>query len=220
LPDSSLSSPAGIIRGLSRGRPVVAISPICFAKSGQWPTPDRALYDRYVQQIARVLSRLSEQGYFLVVCCSSLGDDETVIPDILLCLDEELKSAMEGKIHFPSIKTWRDFTAVLCETDCLVASRLHGTILGFVTRTPVVAVSFNPKVDWVMEDLGQTDYLLHIRDFTADDVIGALDRVKSHRSAIVAQINSYRSGLLANSDSTRQYDFLAGLALKHHQSHI
>ena len=108
---------------------------------------------------------------------------------------------------------------MLRDVDYLIASRLHGTILGFVSLTPAIAISFDPKVDWVMEDLHQTDYLLHFQDFTADDVLNAFDRMKVRRDAVVEQIASYRQEILSSSASARQYDFLAELALRHHQAH-
>ena len=217
MPDSELPPPAGTIRKLARGRPIVVLSPMAYAKPVNWPTPNRALYDRYVQQMVRVLSTLSRQGYFVVVACSSLGDDETVIPDLMGGLGDEVKRSLDGQIHFPTIKTWKDFVAVMRDADYLVASRLHGTILGFVAQTPAVAISVDPKVDWVMEDLGQTDSLLQFCNFTAEDVLKAIDRIKIHRDAVVESIAHYRQGVLLASQ--QQYDSLAALALAHHQSH-
>ena len=203
---------------MAHGRPVIAVSPIAYAKPGNWPTPDPALHDRYVEQMAELLSLLSRQGYFLVVVCSSLGDDEDVIPSLLDRLDEEMKHSLENRIQFPKIKVWKDLIAVLRDVDYLIASRLHGTILGFVgVETPVAAISFDAKVDWVMEDVQQTDYLLRIRDFTAEEVISTLDRMKIRRDAIVQEIVSYRESIL--SASALQYDSLTELALAHHQSH-
>jgi polysaccharide pyruvyl transferase WcaK-like protein len=217
LPDSELPSPVAGIRTMARGRPVVALSPIAYGKPGNWPIPDLALHDRYVQQLAQVLSCLSRRGYFLIVVCSSLGDDEGVIPDLLERLDDEVKRNLDGQVYVPTIKNWKDFVALLRDADYLVASRLHGMILGFMTQTPAVAISFNPKVDWVMEDLGQTDYLLQIRDFTAEEVLERLDRIKVRRNVVVEQIASYPKGIF--SLSARQYDTLAGLVLAHQESH-
>ncbi len=219
MPESNLPASLGVIRTMARGRPVVALSPIAYGKPVNWPTPDRALHERYVQQLADILRRLSALGYFTVVVCSSLGDDESVIPEILERLDGETKHSLEGQIYFPAIKTWRDLVTVLRDADYLIASRLHGTILGFLSRTPVIAISFDPKVDWVMEDLKQTDYLLHIRDFTAEATLDALGRIKADRNAAIEHIVSYRKDIISSSASARQYDLLAGLALKHYQSH-
>jgi polysaccharide pyruvyl transferase WcaK-like protein len=204
---------------MARGRPVIALSPIAYVKPGHWPNPNRAFYDRYVQQLARTLSCLSRRGCLLVVVCSDIGADETVIPDLLERLDDNTRRSLDGQLHFPAIKTWRDLVAVLREVDYLIASRLHGTILGFVSQTPAVAISFDPKVDWVMEDLHQTDYLLHIQDFTAEDVLDAFDRLKVRRDAAMEQIASYRQGIFFSSASARQYDLLAELAMGHYQSH-
>ncbi len=217
LLDSELPSPVGSIRRMARGRPVIALSPIAYLRPGNWPNPNRALYDRYVQQLARTLACLSRRGNFLVVACSSLGDDESVIPELLEHLDDETKRSLDTQVHFPTIKTWRDYVAVVREVDYLIASRLHGTILGFVSQTPAVAISVDPKVDWVMEDLHQTDYLLHFQDFTAEDVLNAFDRLKVCRDAVVEQIASYRQGVLSAPTFARQYDLLAGLAQRHHQ---
>jgi polysaccharide pyruvyl transferase WcaK-like protein len=204
---------------MAGGRPVIALSPIAYVKPGNWPNPDRALYNRYVQQLARTLSCLSRRGCFIVVVCSDIGADETVIADLLECLDDDTKRSLDGQVHFPAIKTWRDLVAVLRSVDYLITSRLHGTILGFVSQTPAVAISVDPKVDWVMEDLHQSDYLLHFQDFTAEDVLNAFDRIKARRDAVVEQIASYRQGVLSAPTFARQYDLLAGLAQRHHQPH-
>ena len=69
-----------------------------------------------------------------------------------------------------------------------------------------------------MEDFHQTDFLLHIRDFKPEDVLGALDRLVRVRDASINQIAAYRLDAQINSTSARQYDFLAGLALEHQKS--
>jgi polysaccharide pyruvyl transferase WcaK-like protein len=217
LPDSEIPSPAGNIRKAARTRSIVAVSPIAFGKPSNWPTTDRAVHERYVQEMAKVLSCLSRQGYFPIVVCSSLGDDESVIPEILAHLDDGAKQSLSEPIHFPGVKTWKDLIAALGEVDYLIASRLQGTILGFLSQTPTIAISFDPKVDWVMADLQQTEYLLQIRDFTAERVLKMLDRIKGQRLAVIERLVSYRKSIL--SPAAEQYDSLAKVALAHQQSH-
>ena len=60
-----------------------------------------------------------------------------------------------------------------------------------------------------MEDLGQTDYLLHIQDFASADAINALERIELRRSSVVEQIRSYQLNML--SVSSCQYDALIQL---------
>jgi polysaccharide pyruvyl transferase WcaK-like protein len=208
MPPAELPPPAGI-RLLAQGRRVIAISPIGYARPQSWPHEDCALYDRYLQQLAQVISCLLERGDFVVIVLSAFSD-ERVIPELIERLDEKSKKRLLEQMHVPSIATWKDLAASLLDVDFLIASRLHSTILGFATNTPTIAISFDPKVDWVMQDLGQTDYLLQIGDFTAEDVIRTLDRITLRRDVVLEQIASYQRGIL--SVSALQYDRLAELA--------
>lgn len=209
LPCTALPRPSGL-RGLAQGRPIIAISPIAYAKPQRWPTENRTIYDRYMAQMARVMSELLDRGHFLVIVCSSLWDDESAIADLLGQLDDRLKEKLPQQMHMPSIATWRDLVGSLLDVDFLIASRLHSVILGFVAQTPTIAISFEPKVEWVMEDLDQTEYLVRIRDFVAKDVIAALDRISLHRTNVIEQVASHRRRIIA--DSAVQYDALAEFA--------
>ena len=212
---SELPAPAER-RSRSHARPVVALSPIAYAKPGCWVYQDAALFDRYLSEMARVASQLLQRDYRVVMVWSGVGDDDRVVPEILERLDHESKRRAESQLQIPRIRTWKDLAAALRDVDFLIASRLHSTILGFVMRKPTVAISFDPKVDWVMEDVGQTQYLLQIRDFRAEDVLDALDRIQFHRDVVQSQIDSYLETNLSVSRS--QYDSLACLALSGRRS--
>ncbi len=192
---------------MAQSRLVVAVSPIAFRKPGVWVNEDPALYNRYLQEMARVISQLLQRDYFLVIVWSGLCDDERVVSEIMDRLDDASRQRTARQMHVPRIESWKDFVTALQDADLLVASRLHSTILGFVTQRPTVAISFDPKVDWVMEDLGQTSYLLQICDFRAEDVIEALDRIDARRDLVMNQIGSYQHRILPA--LAFQYDALA-----------
>jgi polysaccharide pyruvyl transferase WcaK-like protein len=213
LPSSELPPSAGI-RSIAQGRPVVAIGPIAYVKPGNWPSENRALYDRYVQQMASVIATLLDRDYFILIVWSSLGDDESVIPEILGQLSPASKEKLVRQLHIPAITAWKDLVALLQDVDFLIASRLHSTILGLITQKPTIAISFDPKVDWLMQDFGQTDSLLQIRDFRSEEVLQALDRLIVHRSSVVDHIIACRQQVLAT--SAVQYDTLAELAAASH----
>jgi polysaccharide pyruvyl transferase WcaK-like protein len=199
------------IRLLAANRAVIAISPIAFGKPNNWPKSNQELYSRYLKQLTKAVSIFLERGYFLVMVSSSRGDDESVIPEILKSLDDESKKKVAQQIYVPRITTWRDYVDVAGAVDFLITSRLHSTILGFIARRPTIAISFDPKVDWVMEDLGQTEYLLHIHDFIAEDIVNAIDRVQLGRAEVVENVAAYQSRT-TNTLAT-QYDSLAQLAV-------
>jgi polysaccharide pyruvyl transferase WcaK-like protein len=215
VPDLAFSLPsaeipqARDIPSKAQGRTIVAISPIAYGKPGFWPSANQNLYDRYLEQMAAVVSGLLRQGYFLVWVWSARSD-EPVISEILGRLDEDSKGLLAEQACFPTLTGWRDLLAVLEGADFFIASRLHSAIFGFLAEKPLVALSFDPKVDWVMHDLGQSDALLQIRSFTAGEVLEALAHLKVRRKEIVQQIVSYRLESLVMSDE--QYDRLAQMA--------
>jgi polysaccharide pyruvyl transferase WcaK-like protein len=214
IPPSALA-PSASIRVLAQGHAIIAVSPIAFYKPepGMWFSQDPARYQLYVQKMADVISQLLGRGYFLVLVWSQLRDDESVIPELLGRLDDQSKQRLARQLHIPAIETWKDLVAILRDVDLLIASRLHSTILGFMSETPTIAISFDPKVDWVMEDVGQTDYLLQLRDFSSRDVIDAVNRLEPRKDVVVQQIASYRRGIQPLMSS--QYDSLAALAIAH-----
>src|ERR1700682_1782937 len=208
LPASEIPSRAEI-RSYAKGRTVIAISPICYGRPENWPNGDRAIYARYVAEMPALVSQLLRRDYFLVFVRSA-RDDELVIPELLDRLGPESKARILQQVCVPALTDWKDLVSVLLDVDALVASRLHSTIFGFLAHTPTVAISFDPKVDWVMQELKQANYLLQIRHFVASDVVAALDRMQSRRKDIVQELASYQEQI--HPMLARQFDDLASVA--------
>lgn len=185
------SNSAGI-RQLAQGRPIAAFSPIAFRKPEVWPGENKALYTRYLEQAAKAVSELLRRGYFVVFVWSDIGDYENVTADLLRRIEEISAGSHAQQIHIPRIRTWQELIAALREVDLVIASRLHSVILSSVVRKPIIAISFDPKVNWVMEDLNQQAYVLQIQDFSAEELIEAVEKVESRREEIEAQIASYQ----------------------------
>jgi polysaccharide pyruvyl transferase WcaK-like protein len=208
LPPGEIPSPAGL-RALAKGRTIVAISPIVYAKPGLWPTSDGELYNRYLDQLTGAISKLLKRNNFLVFVWSSRGD-EPVVPELLARLDAESKELLAQQSYISKLANWKDLLAVLQDADFLIASRLHSTILGFLVGVPLIAISFDPKVDWAMRDLGQSDFLLQIGQFKASGVIEALACLELRKDEAVRQLAAYREQVLQS--SAHQFDILARLA--------
>ncbi len=137
-----------------------------------------------------IISDFLKRGFFLVMVWSSQADRDSVNPEILNRLDDESKERLSLQALIPTIQTWKDLVALLQDVDFLIASRLHSTIFGFLTRIPTIAVSFDPKVDQVMEDFDQGAYLLQIHSFTANEVFDTLERLARQRKIYGAEVTS------------------------------
>ena len=217
LSDAELPEASSDVRTMAAGRPILVLSPMAFAKPTNWPAPDRALHERYVKEIAAVLESLFHLGYFVVIACSSRGDDESVIPHLLGHLTEESRRDLDQWLLLPRIESWKELLSVLKASDFLIASRLHGGIFGFVTEIPVISISFASKVDWVLEFLGLSDYRLDIRTFEASDVMALLERIKVEKERLHWKLASRRSEILSDVATEKQFAQFANFALWHFQ---
>jgi polysaccharide pyruvyl transferase WcaK-like protein len=195
---------------MAKGCTVVALGPMAFAKPQSWPTPDRALYDRYMHEMALLAAMLLERQYFLVIIWSARIDRGSAVQDLLDLMDPDTKKRFAEQMYLPVIVTWKDLVALLLDVDFLIATRLHSLILGFVAQAPAIAISFDPKVDWVMQDLGQADYLFPIRDFKAEEVVEGIEHLEINGNVVKEEIRTYQQE--TRSVSARQYDKLAELA--------
>lgn len=215
MPAAQIPKPADI-RTLTQGRKIVAISLISYAKPQNWPHEDGNLYERYLRQMAQVVGQLLAQDRFIAFVWSARADIN-IVQELLDRLDQESKNKISSQVWVPAISSWKDLMALLLDADYLIVSRLHSVILGFVAKKPTVAISFDPKVDWVMQDVGMTDYLLQISNFEAKDVIAALQKLGSQQNEITNKISSYVSNAI--SVSAEQYDALAELIRNHQANH-
>jgi polysaccharide pyruvyl transferase WcaK-like protein len=191
--------------------PVIAISLIAYAKPGRWPSENQGLYDRYLIQMASVVTQLLKCQKRLIFVCSSLVDDESVISDLLELLSTETRSLILKQLCVQKVVTWQEYITSMRYVELLIASRLHSAILAAICNIPIIAISFDSKVDWMMTDLEMSEYVMPIRNFIAGDVLKAVTRVQECRGHCVGRIKSYQSKILPICE--RQYDDLVDLTL-------
>lgn len=202
---------AGIgVRNRAQDKKIIAISPIAFARPNCWPTESAAIYTRYVAVMASLLTELFERDYFLLFVWSSMGDDQMALTDIKRALGKREMTSLENRSATAQIRNWPDFVSAMLDADVLVASRLHSVILSYLAHKPAIAISFDPKVDWLMKYFNQEDCLLHIERFTCREIVDALDNLNDTEKSRIREISSIVTR--ACSRHNDQFDRLTNLA--------
>ncbi|AMN47446.1 hypothetical protein ACG33_10120 [Steroidobacter denitrificans] len=170
-PDLAFSFPPARARVQAppRKERVVGISPIAYLRSN-WPKQDGSTYDAYMRALTAFAIGLIRRGY-AVVLFSSDGADWHPVHEMhaaLLAMPEvnhdNLRSVLPTTVD--------ELFAVLAQVDVVVASRLHGILLAHLAHKPVVAISYDRKVDTHMAYMEQTSYRLDIHSVDA----AAIDR--------------------------------------------
>ena len=156
----------------------MGVSPIAYARPGFWPTEDRAQHERYMTELALFVAELLRRGS-VVTLFSSSSPDEQLFNDLRARIDPGLESEMRARLLFANIPSVQDLLVLLHSLDFVVASRLHGLLLAFLTGKPCVALSYDRKVETLMMDVGLNAYCLDIRSFTSESLLATFRRLQA-----------------------------------------
>lgn len=193
------------------GRPLrVGISPMAYfyPKAGPWPEQDRARYDRYLQTMAAFAATTADAGHGVLVFLSQIRNDRYALDDLMHSLEGRLDQAAAGRIQAEATDGLGRLLAQIAHLDVVVTSRLHGVILSYLLHKPVIALSYDPKIQAVMAQFEQQAYCLDIEQANPAALGERLHALLADRPAIERHIAATANAHRALLD--RQYDQLFG----------
>ncbi len=173
----------------------VGVSPIAYGHSGLWPTADQVHYERYMAELAGFVADILRNGAAVTLFSSSPPDDQ-IFADLDKRICAALDSALRGQLCVRTADTVAELLDVLHSVDFVVASRLHGVLLSLLSGTPAIAISYDRKVESLMDQLGQSAYCVDIRSFKSGDLIEMLPALRTNSDLIQS----------AAATTCRQYD--------------
>lgn len=182
---------------------VVGISPIAFADPRSWPEKDESLYRGYIERLAQFIGWLQSQGHKLLFFCTDNMDVHS-LRDLQARVAAGSWLESDADRPAPYYKSVDELSEQLARTDVVVASRLHGVILAHRLGKPVVALSYDWKVDAHMEEFEESANCLNIGDFQAPDIAERFARLLAQREEIEAKIK--RKVTECSSQTNEQFD--------------
>jgi polysaccharide pyruvyl transferase WcaK-like protein len=186
----------------------VGISPIDYCDPRVWPIKDASRYTAYVKTLAEVVKRLLAEGHRVFFFWTD-GPDAATIEDIQTIVSAESSGAnLIPVVTGPPRQTTDGILHGIRHADLIIASRLHGVILSHLNAIPVLALSYDPKVEGYMNDIGQGAYCLDVELMDANSVIGCFAVLQAQRRK---ESDHIRRALLRYRDELEpQFDRLFG----------
>jgi polysaccharide pyruvyl transferase WcaK-like protein len=81
----------------------------------------------------------------------------------------------------------------------VIASRFHGVLVPLTIYKPVLALSYHPKIDMLMADVGQAEYCLSLYDFNVEIMKERFVALESNlgniKQQIVERVQEYKVAL-------------------------
>ncbi len=188
FPDLVFSTKFNGNESSARKSRIVAINPFPHCDQRYWTVDEPEAYSSYVTRLASVASWLIKNNYTVLFFPTQIRADVLVIEDVKRILMKDPALDLEQHLVVKAISTVDDLVAQLATADMVVASRFHGVLISFLLNKPVLALSHHPKVDNLMRDMGQSDFLLDIGTFDSKTVASRLEALESRSQLIKQQI--------------------------------
>lgn len=174
---------------VTHARPIIAVGPIGYFKKDAWPEVDDAIYDAYLQKMSAFLNYLIEKGYALLFIPGEAHYDKMAINDVRARLSPQSK--IPGVILEVSIETVSDLVAYIHHVNFVVASRFHNILLSQILLKPVLALSYQAKIDFLMANTGQGEYCFPVGNFETEALKQKFETLAAREKLIPTQLAPY-----------------------------
>jgi polysaccharide pyruvyl transferase WcaK-like protein len=189
----------------NRDKPVVGVSPIA---ANAWTTPDDPVYQHYMHQLISMVVWLLQEDYKVSFFSSQINMDTQIIHDIRKYLNDHFQNKFEGKIIEKNITSVNELVTHIRDIDIVIASRLHGVLLSHLMHRPVLALSYDRKVDNHMADMGLKEYCITLENINEDLIKARFCQLEMNSEKITRLISQKISGY--SQTLNEQYDRLFG----------
>jgi len=171
VPDAAFSYQPRTGQESARSAQRIAVSPMVYMQPRAWPESDPLVYRLYISRLADTVSRFLQRGYQIVLVPSEIHMDRIAIDTLYREVTSRVPSTLLKSVEFPDVLTLEHFTLSISRCAAFIGSRLHGLLLAALCSTPVIALSYDWKVDELMKDLRATDSLRPIVDFDPEEIV-------------------------------------------------
>jgi polysaccharide pyruvyl transferase WcaK-like protein len=211
VPDLAFSYPLGVHRPASAipvDRRVAAVSPMIFHHPRIWPKAESARYDRHLDGVGRLVERLLDDRWNVVLFPSDKAD-RVPIQELMNRLASRCSGDACQRLLAPAVATAEDLIALLRGADVVVAARLHGVLLSHVVGRPVLALAHDRKVAQQMADMRQTEFCVDIDEFEPEHGHRLLTNLWMRRRELGLEIAALAAEFRRRVET--QYDTLFGM---------
>lgn len=200
FPDLAFSLPFSVLPTPSEhagGKPVVGLGVMKFVDIHKGATVDYdAAYERYIETMCGFTTWLLQHGYAVRVLEGDLHYDPPVRADLKARLEAHGIKYGVDDITNPEITSPQVLLEHLAAVDFIVSPRFHNLVLGIMFNKPVIAISYDPKNDALLESCGLGEYCQHIESVELKRLIAQFMRLASRADRL-------RVGLRRKTDENR-----------------
>ncbi len=186
---------------------VVGLNPFPHQDARYWPGGQRVRYEAYLEALVGFTEWLLTRGHPVVLFPTQLKADPRVIADLKAVLTAR-NPALASQVLERAVETLDDLVATISSLDMVVSGRFHGILLSFLQGKPVLGLSYQSKIDELMQETGQGAYLLQSADVDARSLAERFEALEAARTGIAVRLAEEAASRRRALES--QFDLLFG----------
>jgi|SRR5579859_7610707 len=165
---------------------------------------DETVYRDYIEKLGNFVSWLREKKYTVRLLIGDVGYDQRARQDLKAFIEERGGDYTNESIIDDPGASVDDVLSQLAATDLVVASRFHNVLLSLMLGKPVLAISYNEKVDALIAGVGLAEFSQDIERIDLEKMTRQFDELEK-------KANCTRLQLQRNAEACRlalddQYD--------------
>ncbi|HPP73699.1 MAG TPA: polysaccharide pyruvyl transferase family protein [Armatimonadota bacterium] len=144
----------------------------------------------FEQEIAETLDRLVEAGFKPVIISHTVGpgerrDDRKAAERVATLSHHSADiSVLKGDYSVEELK------GIIGEMDLFVGVRMHSCISAISMSVPTISIAYGPKAFGIMRSAGQEQWVMDIRQVTADNLTDRIQELWQNRQSVQKTIQS------------------------------
>lgn len=196
--------PGAEISSTHRPNRFVGVSPMAYCDPRVWPVKDPTAYQQHLQTLAQLVLWLLRENYRVALVITQIRMDRAPLRELKEMVLKAAHPEAAARLTEPETQTVDDFLSLASQMDLFVTSRLHGVVLPLLANTPVLALSHSSKVDWLMADMGLSEFCVSIGDNELGHLTERIRAIESNqvalRERIRSKVSEYRTALQSQYD--------------------
>ena len=150
---------------------------------------DRAdeIYASYMANMKEFVRWLVDSGRSVRLF---IGDeqDQHVVDEILADIRQQRPDLAPSRVIGPPVSTFTELTSLIAPVATMVAARFHNIVFAVKLGKPTVCVSYSPKIDSLVADVGLADYTQHIKSLDVEQLKEQFTQLESRRTQVRDQL--------------------------------
>ena len=199
-PDLAYSFPTAKIPAANRDgashKTVIGVGLITYFNRRSTLPEDETVYRDYIANLGNFVSWLIEKKYTVRLLIGDVAYDQRARQDLRAFIEERGDGYTNGSIIDDPGTSVDDVLSQLAATDFVVASRFHNVLLALMLGKPVLAISYNEKVDALIASVGLTEFCQDIERIDLEKMNRQFDELEK-------KANSTRQQLQRNAEACR-----------------